>query len=129
MEHESFNRRDLLKGAATGVGVAAFSAGAVRTAFAQTVRVRQNVVGAPATLITSFRKGVATMQARAVTDPRSWLYWANVHGTPGSQNSAGTWKQCQHASFFFLPWHRMCLFYFEKVLRAASGDTNFALPY
>jgi hypothetical protein len=47
---------------------------------------------APATLITSFRKGVATMQARAVTDPRSWLYWANVHGTPGSQNSAGTWK-------------------------------------
>jgi hypothetical protein len=129
MEHERFNRRDVLKGAASGVGAAAFGGGAVGGAFAQTVHVRQNLAGAPATLITSLRKGVATMQAHPLTDPRSWRYWANVHGTPASQNAAGTWKQCQHGSFFFLPWHRMYLFYFEKVLRAASGDANFALPY
>jgi hypothetical protein len=38
-------------------------------------------------------------------------------------------KQCKHGSFFVLPWRRMYIFYFEKVLRAASGDLNFALPY
>lgn len=129
MEHERFNRREVLKGAATGVGAVAFSGGSLGTALAQVVRIRQNIAGAPAALTTSFRKGVAIMQARPVSDPRSWRYWANVHGTPGSQNPAGTWKQCQHGSFFFLPWHRMYLFYFEKVLRAASGDANFALPY
>jgi tyrosinase len=125
---DRLNRRDVLKGIAGGVGASALGA-QPRPAVAQTVRIRPNLANAPATLIASFRKGVAAMQARPVSNPRSWQYWANVHGTPGPQNAAGTWKQCQHGSFFFLPWHRMYLFYFEKVLRAASGDPNFTLPY
>jgi hypothetical protein len=36
---------------------------------------------------------------------------------------------CQHASFFFLSWHRMYIYFFERILRAASGDPNLALPY
>jgi len=125
---DRLNRRDVLKGIAGGVGASALGA-QPGPAVAQTVRIRQNLANASATLIASFRKGVAAMQARPVSNPRSWQYWANVHGTPGPQNAAGTWKQCQHGSFFFLPWHRMYLFYFEKVLRAASGDPNFTLPY
>ena len=52
------------------------------------------------------------------------------HGPIRASGQAdGISDKCQHGSFFFLPWHRMYLFYFEKVLRAASGDANFALPY
>ena len=44
------------------------------------------------------------------------------------------WATCEHGApeqpnDFFLPWHRMYLYFFERVLRKASGDENFALPY
>ena len=39
------------------------------------------------------------------------------------------WAKCQHGNMQFLPWHRMYLKYFERVMRKASGDPNFALPY
>ena len=126
MELDHLNRRDLLKGIAVGTSTLAT---AVTPALSQALKVRPNLANAPTTLITALRRGVAAMQARPVNDPRSWRYWANVHGTTAAQNPAGTWRQCQHGSFFFLPWHRMFLFYFEKVLRASSGDPNFALPY
>ena len=123
------NRRDILKGLATGAGAGAMTFPAAPPAVAQAIRTRRNLATAPATLITRLRTAVTAMQALPASNPRSWQYWANVHGTTGPQNAAGTWKQCQHGSFFFLPWHRMYLFYFEKVLRAASGDPTFALPY
>jgi len=48
-----------------------------------------------------------------------------------------TWATCEHedtlmptrTSPHFLSWHRMALYFFERVLREASGDPNFALPY
>jgi len=52
--------------------------------------------------------------------------------TPPAQ-SAGvadqTWATCQHATAHFLSWHRMYLYFFERVLREASGNPDFALPY
>ena len=39
------------------------------------------------------------------------------------------WDMCQHGTRHFLTWHRMFLYYFERVLRAAAGDTNLRLPY
>src|SRR5918995_735073 len=110
---DPLNRRDFLKGNATGVGASAFATAASDPAIAQVVKVRQNLATAPAVLITRLRNGIAAMQARPASNPRSWQYWANVHGTPAPQNAAATWKQCQHGSFFFLPWHRMYLFFFE----------------
>jgi Common central domain of tyrosinase/Polyphenol oxidase middle domain len=124
MIFSAMHRRDVLKGLVTGAGALAGAAGPT---LAQTVRVRRNIATAPAALITAFRTGVARMQALPASNPRSWQYWANVHGGPN--NTPGTWNQCQHGSFFFLPWHRMYLFYLEKVLRSFSGDPNFALPY
>jgi tyrosinase len=72
------------------------------------------------------------MQSRPSTDPTSWIFQANIHGTydqPSNQQEAQSWNQCQHGSFFFFSWHRMYLYYFERILRAASGDPNLALPY
>lgn len=39
------------------------------------------------------------------------------------------WDRCQHGTPHFLTWHRMYLYYFERVLRAAAGDMTLRLPY
>ena len=76
----------------------------------------------------AYKKGVAAMKARSADDPTSWSYQAAIHGSI-KEPVKEAWNQCQHQSFFFLSWHRMYLYYFEKILREASGDPNFALPY
>jgi hypothetical protein len=76
----------------------------------------------------SLRRGIEVMMGRNPTDPTSWIYQANLHGTTDSPPQP-LWNQCQHASFYFFPWHRMYLYYFERILRAASGDPTLTLPY
>jgi tyrosinase len=43
------------------------------------------------------------------------------------------WRQCQHNCWFFLPWHRMYLHHFEKIVadqvKNAGGPEDWALPY
>ena len=73
------------------------------------------------------------MKARQPDDPTSWLFQANIHGTddeiPAQFNDV--WATCQHGTFFFLSWHRMYLYYFDRILRASvgPGHPDFALPY
>ena len=63
--------------------------------------------------------GVRAMQQLPVTDPRSWDYQSAIHGTYlTSKPSGAPWNQCQHATWFFVPWHRMYLFQFENILRS-----------
>ncbi len=94
------------------------------------VRVRENI----ATFIQSpekveaLRTGIRVMQSRPVTNPTSWDYQANIHGTTDGRNLRA-WNTCSHGNFFFFPWHRMYLYYFERILRQASGDPNLAIPY
>ncbi|HEY8693819.1 MAG TPA: tyrosinase family protein [Chloroflexota bacterium] len=92
-----------------------------------------------------FAKAIADMQTRPFTDPTSWRYQAAIHDyTPAddpnpkvAMPSAATqktfWKQCQHGSWFFLPWHRMYLFYFEQIVAATvtklGGPSGWSLPY
>jgi tyrosinase len=78
--------------------------------------------------IAAFRNGVKAMRARPATDPTSWAYQAAIHGTydPADREA---WNTCQHGSYFFFSWHRMYVYYFERILRKASGDPNFALPF
>lgn len=78
--------------------------------------------------IDALKKGVQTMKNRNANDPTSWLYQANMHGTTDEPLQAG-WAQCQHGSYFFLSWHRMYLYYFERILRKASGNPDLALSY
>ena len=81
--------------------------------------------------IDSLRKGVAAMMNRPEADPTSWLSQANIHGVPSNDATPmlELWSACQHGSYFFFSWHRMYLFFFERILRKASGDPGFALPY
>ena len=78
--------------------------------------------------ITAIRDGVAEMKSRADSNPTSWRFQANIHGTFDTPTQP-TWNRCQHGTFFFLSWHRMYIYFFERILRAASGDQNLALPY
>ena len=81
--------------------------------------------------IQAYRQAVSVMRGRSPSDPTSWLYQANIHGTNtpvGSWPAEAPWSTCDHG-FHFLSWHRMYLYFFERIVRAASGDPDFALPY
>ncbi len=78
--------------------------------------------------MTAYKKGIAAMKARPSDDPTSWAYQAAIHGSVKTPEKPG-WNQCQHQSFFFLSWHRMYLHYLERILRVASEDPEFTLPY
>lgn len=109
--------------------------------------VRKEINSWTAAEVDAYRLGVALMKSRPLEDPTSWAFQASMHGVPPSGSCPGEppvelpdpapigWKTCQHRSFFFLPWHRMYLYYFERILRdavrEAVGDPAypFALPY
>jgi len=94
-----------------------------------------------------YARAILEMQGRPIDNPTSWRYQAAVHGydrgedplaqggehLPSTADQRRFWNQCQHASWFFLPWHRLYLGYFEQILRAAiarmRGPDTWALPY
>ena len=81
--------------------------------------------------IVSLRKGVAVMMQRDVdsqpgSDPTGWLFQAAMHGVNAPYYY---WNQCQHGTWWFFPWHRLYVYYFERILRKASGDDKLMLPY
>jgi Common central domain of tyrosinase/Polyphenol oxidase middle domain len=94
--------------------------------------VRRSIANLSAQQITSLRQGIAVMMGRNTIDPTSYRFQANIHGTYDTATTSreiAAWNQCEHGSYYFFSWHRMYLYFFERILRAASGDTNFALPY
>lgn len=115
----------------------------------RSVRIRKNVrsLGKGEDDLFWYTKAVAELQKRAVMDPTSWRYLAAVHGynvasdpnrkaggaLPSNAIQKRFWNQCQHQTWYFLPWHRGYLAYFEQIITAAmvklGGPTNWALPY
>lgn len=85
----------------------------------------------PVTL--AYAKAVQTMQARPASDPTSWAFQAAIHASFAAPPAGVRWNECQHQQWFFLPWHRMYLHFFERIVRAAvvanGGPADFALPY
>lgn len=92
---------------------------------------RMDVGGLTATSsqITSYAKAVTAMQALPASDPRSWSYQAAIHGTLAPCPCGISWNTCEHGTEFFWSWHRMYLYYFERIVRRYSGDYGWALPY
>jgi len=77
----------------------------------------------------SYRKALAAMRKLPADDPHSLIFQANIHGYPATQNPDPTWGQCQHGNWWFLPWHRMYVHCFEKIVRKYAEDPTFAMPY
>lgn len=78
-----------------------------------------------------YAKAVEVMQGREEADPTSWWYQAGIHGSHLEPREL--YNQCKHGSWYFVAWHRMYLYYFERIVRAAvvevGGPKDWALPY
>ena len=94
-----------------------------------------------------YARAVGAMRQRELADPASWRYQAAIHGyrrandplrvegevLPSAVDQQRFWTQCQHNTWYFLPWHRMYLGYFEQHVQATisslGGPDDWALPY
>lgn len=117
MNHENLRRRAFLERSALALGAAAVPF----ELFGQTIlTIRPEWQAFKITpQYDSLLKAVSLMKANTnAGDPKSWTYWTNVHI-----------NQCPHGAPYFLAWHRGYLYYFERQLRAVSGDSKLVLPY
>lgn len=147
------DRRALLLGTATVAGAKALSL-SVRPARAQAPRVRPgaHTPEGKANLL-SYREGVRVMKERSSVnafDATGWFYQALIHGVvtrqpreaflnavfagvpetdPLRQLAFASVGTCPHADPAFLAWHRLYVYFFERIVRDASGDPDFMLPY
>lgn len=63
-------------------------------------------------------------------DPKYDPDFEGVENTsPPDDTAKAVWDQCQHRTDYFFPWHRLFLYYFERVLQDAAGDPSLRLPY
>lgn len=94
------------------------------------VGTRQSVaqMGDDHPVLVSYRKAISAMRKLKPDNPLSWQFQANMHDA-GRNGADAAWKWCQHGNWWFLPWHRGYLYYFERIIRALSGDEKFMLPY
>lgn len=124
-------RRDFVARSASAVGCSALAPNAT-PGFATTAQappfVRFSAFDARARLET-YRRAVAEMRRRSAedeNDPTGWTFQAGIHG---SFTNSQDFNKCEHASWWFLSWHRAYLYFFERIVRQASGDPTFTLPY
>jgi tyrosinase len=99
-----------------------------------------------------YRDTVGTMMSTPEPSPLGWLFqWythsvrsdrtkaaelSRVYPSPSAQKTLATqmWETCQphHAGDvedYFLPWHRMYVYFLERIIRKVSGHAEFTLPY
>lgn len=100
-------------------------------------------------MLAKFAEAVRRMSARDTGDPLSWTFqWFthHVHSDTRKEDeltklaperralAAEMWDTCQaHGSHgieeCFLPWHRVYLYYFERICRVVLDDPSFTMPY
>jgi len=101
----------------------------------ETIKIRKDVASLEPwdDALVWYARAVDRMQHRKLDDPTSWEYQAAVHGRIPERQKPGLWDQCQHQTWFFLPWHRGYIARFEQIVAAAieemHGPSGWALPY
>jgi tyrosinase len=118
-----FSRRTFLQGAgAFSVANLAMWMGGCESCWQQIQNrpTRRNIANLPANdpIIQAYQAAVTAMKALPPSDPRSWSAQAQIH-----------FDHCPHQNWWWLPWHRAFLSYFERICRKLSGHDDFALPY
>jgi hypothetical protein len=120
--------------AASGKAVSATMIGAALLkadlAFGATTYVRRNLAGMDASdpVLVSYRKAIKAMQALPQSNPLSWTYQGAIHWTTITPLLT-SWDNCEHGTEFFWSWHRMYLYWFERIVRKMCDDHCWALPY
>jgi len=135
MSKARWTRRHMLGTAAGAVAAAWLPASvaswtpAARRAPAAGPVVRRNInhLALTDTNVEAYRTAVTAMKALPASDGRSWVAQAAIHASLDASFSLR--NQCAHRNWWFLPWHRAYLWYFERIIRGMSGNAEFALPY
>lgn len=97
-----------------------------------------------------YAKAIIELKQRPVTERTSWRYLGAMHAfnrsnwialniidattpLPPQAEIDTAWTQCQHSSYYFLPWHRGYLARFEQIIAATiatlGGPGDWKLPY
>lgn len=148
------SRRSFVRGAA----VIPFALWFEKHALAQTPRVRFEARSAQGqAMLNVYAQAVQRMKNNAQVperNPRSWTFQWYTHFVRGDRTKAQEltrlyptpsplrnlanemWNTCQahggqpgQQENWFLPWHRMYVFFFEQIIRNVTGNQNFTLPY
>lgn len=98
--------------------------------FAAGPTLRRNASGMTASdpILRGYRRAIAAMRALPDENPCSWFYQAAIHGTTDPRNLTA-WNTCHTDPQFFWAWHRMYLYWFERIVRKYSGMYDWAIPY
>jgi hypothetical protein len=129
MSHDRRSRRSFLKTTAAAGTLALLSPEEVFALLSGTTFIRPNLRNLTHTSpdIVAYKRGIKAMKALPSTNPLNWNRFANIHGSPSG--TGPLWNSCQHGHWWFLPWHRMYLLYFERTIRKLSATPSFALPF
>jgi tyrosinase len=124
-----------------------------RAAVPRPIRIRRNAHTADPAILSFYGQAIREMKlARlsgnpsSIASPVSWRYQAAIHAyardrdpnadatdLPLPADQGTFWTVCEHSNWFFLPWHRMYLHYFEMIVLShvvrLGGPTDWALPY
>jgi hypothetical protein len=85
--------------------------------------------------IKGYIKAITAMKALPADNPLSWTYQAGIHWSDLPGPHLDSWDKCVHhdsppaLNSLFWSWHRMYLYWFERIVRKHSGNLNWALPY
>jgi tyrosinase len=131
MARASVSRRRFLSRTAIAAGavIAGPTLFDIEELLAQPTFVRPDVfLPAAVPHLNAYKTAITAMRALPISNPVSWSYQAAIHGTTATPVRTA-WNTCQHGNFFFLSWHRMYLYWFERIVRSKSGMASWALPY
>jgi len=116
-------------------------------------RIRHNARSAQGkVMLKSYATAAKAMKGTSSSDPTSWVFQWYTHAVDGDRSKTAelariypggtgpqfslaqkTWDTCMaHFSAeetYFLPWHRMYVYFFERIVRKISGNPDFTLPY
>jgi tyrosinase len=150
------SRRSFVAATAAGAALGAipFPIWFERHAGAQTALTRCNIqTPAGAQMAEQYARAVQILTTTVEADPRSWIFQWYTHWVKATTTKAAeiariypdaadprrglaqeAWNTCQpHGSgsdrMMFLPWHRMFVYFYERILRSILNDPSFALPY
>lgn len=123
------NRRRFLRAGAAVASIAAISQpwlGSVALADYAVAPVKRRAASGLAAnhrILIGYARAIAAMKALPATNPCSWAARAAIH-FPG----LGPAGPCDHGTMFW-SWHRMYLYWFERIIRHKSGMYDWSLPY
>jgi hypothetical protein len=133
MTAREINRRDFIHASAALTAGCYVGPTMARVSYSVAIRPDVGTFSASSQNMLTYARAVKEMRARSsanLFDPLGWSFWANIHGMPATdRNNHATWRQCDHGTRWFFPWHRGYLMFFERAIRKVSGDNSFVLPY